>query len=150
MSPHKRLRELTGRSRDIAQLKGFWRRTKLTAKKNVSEHKRAIQSTGGGLRPPSPSQEDLIIMSWHIEDTVHNNELEFVNEIITVADVHNPEVQIKTQLDEDNLDKQKMKVKTNKIKVYSDDDKTKHCKNKYVYPSYLSVYYVVPFSGASC
>uniref|UniRef100_A0A2A4IVB8 Regulatory protein zeste n=1 Tax=Heliothis virescens TaxID=7102 RepID=A0A2A4IVB8_HELVI len=57
-----KLKELTGKPRDIAQLKGFWRRSKIAAKKSVSQHRRALHATGGGQRPPSPSPEDLKIL----------------------------------------------------------------------------------------
>ncbi|VVC90590.1 unnamed protein product [Leptidea sinapis] len=58
----KRLRELTGKYRDIAQLKGFWRRLKITAKKNVSQHKTDVKITAGGHHPPSPSEDDRLIV----------------------------------------------------------------------------------------
>ncbi|CAH2084200.1 unnamed protein product [Euphydryas editha] len=57
-----KLKELTGKPKDIAQIKGFWRRSKVAAKKSVSLHRRALQATGGGQQPPSPSPEDLKIL----------------------------------------------------------------------------------------
>ncbi|CAG5048411.1 unnamed protein product [Parnassius apollo] len=56
------LKELTGKSREITQLKGFWRRTKVAANKSVSQRRRALQATGGGQRPTSPGDDHLKTM----------------------------------------------------------------------------------------
>lgn len=74
-----KLRELTGKSREIAQLKGFWRRAKLSAKKNISQHKRALHATGGGERPPTPPADDLKILElcpidFIIEDNIYDSD----------------------------------------------------------------------------
>lgn len=59
-----KLQELTGIPRETAQLKGFWRRAKLSAKKSVSQHKQALylHATGAGERPPTPPADDLMIV----------------------------------------------------------------------------------------
>ncbi|XP_049880282.1 uncharacterized protein LOC126376755 [Pectinophora gossypiella] len=67
-----RLKEVSGVHRDIPQLKGLWRTTKLAAKKTVSEHQRAIRATGGGQQPPSPSQKVLIIVDLWPTDFIED------------------------------------------------------------------------------
>ncbi|KAF9411886.1 hypothetical protein HW555_009421 [Spodoptera exigua] len=104
-----KLQELTGKKRDIVQIKGFWRRSKIAAKKSVSLHRRAINITGDGQKPPSPPPSDLKIMDLcPIEIVMDSNEFEsdtavqitcidqqnvsFVEKVVTVADVHNYEI----------------------------------------------------------
>ncbi|CAG4961527.1 unnamed protein product [Parnassius apollo] len=129
----KSLKELTGKSREITQLKGFWRRTKVAAKKSVAQHRRALQATGGGQRPTSPGDDHLKIVELcptdfvieenlydsdavpqHVEVIVlggteeQNNTLYDIDEdeilpaeepaeqqMITVANVHSEEIDIK-------------------------------------------------------
>lgn len=55
--------ELSGTTREVDQLKGAWRRLRITAKKRVGDHKRALNATGGGQKPPSPTDEDRKIMN---------------------------------------------------------------------------------------
>lgn len=42
--------------RALEQLKGCWRRIKIKTKKEHDGHRQAIRKTGGGEKPPSPSQ----------------------------------------------------------------------------------------------
>lgn len=65
-----RLHELTGRHRAVSEIKLAWKRMKLTAKLNVSSHRREQSQTGGGEKPPSPSPEDLAIMAVAPHDFV--------------------------------------------------------------------------------
>ncbi|CAG5058570.1 unnamed protein product [Parnassius apollo] len=106
----KSLKELTGKSRDITQLKGFWRRTKVAAKKSVSQLRRALQATGGGQRPTSSGDDHLKIMElcptdFVIEENLYDSdavpqlqdeilppEEPAVQQMITVANVHSEEV----------------------------------------------------------
>ncbi|XP_037292396.1 uncharacterized protein LOC115442760 isoform X3 [Manduca sexta] len=65
-----KFKKLTGKHRDVVQLKGFWRRYKLHAKKKLSLHKSAIQATGGGQQPEPPSQEDLKVINLCATDFI--------------------------------------------------------------------------------
>lgn len=56
-----RLKGLTGKDRDVAQLKGFWRRIKRSARENVSDHKRAVGNSIWHHSSPSASPDDLKI-----------------------------------------------------------------------------------------
>ncbi|KAF9409277.1 hypothetical protein HW555_011312 [Spodoptera exigua] len=62
--------ELTGKFRSGGELKLAWKRTKLSAKSNLSMHRREQHLTGGGEKPPSPSPEDLAVMAIAPHDFV--------------------------------------------------------------------------------
>jgi hypothetical protein len=54
---------ITGKCRTDGEMKLAWKRMKLSAKSNISSHLKEVSKTGGGEKPPSPSPEDLQIMS---------------------------------------------------------------------------------------
>ncbi|KAF9408767.1 hypothetical protein HW555_011658 [Spodoptera exigua] len=62
--------ELTGKFRSGGELKLAWKRMKLSAKSNLSMHRREQHLTGGGEKPPSPSPEDLAVMAIAPHDFV--------------------------------------------------------------------------------
>ncbi|CAG4969131.1 unnamed protein product [Parnassius apollo] len=97
---------------EITQLKGFWRRTKVAAKKSVAQHRRALQATGGGQRPTSPGDDHLKIVElcptdFFIEENLYDSdavpqhdeilpaEEPAEQQMITVANVHSEEIDIK-------------------------------------------------------
>lgn len=65
-----RFNTITGKSRSDGELKLAWKRMKLSAKSNLSAHRMEQAKTGGGEKPPSPSPEDLQIMSIAPHDFV--------------------------------------------------------------------------------
>jgi hypothetical protein len=65
-----RFHEITGKFRNEAEIKLAWKRMKLSAKSNISAHRRQLFQTGGGEKPPSPSPEDLQVMSIAPHDFV--------------------------------------------------------------------------------
>ncbi|XP_063821426.1 uncharacterized protein LOC135071594 [Ostrinia nubilalis] len=62
--------EITGKLRSCAEMKLAWKRMKLSAKLNLSSHRREQTKTGGGPKPSSPSPEDLEIMAIAPHDFV--------------------------------------------------------------------------------
>ncbi|KAJ8705243.1 hypothetical protein PYW07_000743 [Mythimna separata] len=62
--------EITGKKRSVEEIKLAWKRMKLSAKLNVSAHRREQARTGGGEKPQSPSAEDLQIMAIAPHDFV--------------------------------------------------------------------------------
>ncbi|XP_045456787.1 uncharacterized protein LOC123666777 [Melitaea cinxia] len=58
-----KLNEIVGKARTDTEVKLAWKRMKLTAKANLSLHRREQFQTGGGQKPPSPSPVDLEIKS---------------------------------------------------------------------------------------
>lgn len=66
------LNEIVGKTRTDAEIKLAWKRMKLTAKANLSLHRREQFQTGSGQKPPSPSPEDLQIISIAPHDFIVN------------------------------------------------------------------------------
>ena len=67
--------------RNLTQLKDLWKRMKIAAKKEVSEHKRWSNGTGGG--PPPPPLSDITIK---IQELVPGEFIQMINEYDDDAD----------------------------------------------------------------
>ncbi|KAJ4425478.1 hypothetical protein ANN_28094, partial [Periplaneta americana] len=80
---HNRFTELNVRDRTLTELKQQWRCMKLDAKKSVSMYRQAIHQTGGGPKPPSPSNDVAEVMEMiPLEFEVDENEFD--------SDYHQP------------------------------------------------------------
>lgn len=61
-----------GFNRTLQQMKDAWKREKLSAKKTVSFHTKAIKETGGGPSPRGPDNHSLLVASLISKELVED------------------------------------------------------------------------------
>ncbi|KAL0895278.1 hypothetical protein ABMA27_011427 [Loxostege sticticalis] len=62
MNSYLNFNELNQQERSLLEIKQQWRSMKVDAKKQLGAYKKALKSTGGGGRPPSPDETTIKIM----------------------------------------------------------------------------------------